>query len=129
MRVKSLWPKNEGIVVVPQYGRMGWERDADSEMRRTRAGPTRDLSGQERLEGHQSITEENKAFANRIRVFVAGMPTLDTERHQIKRDLTQRFSQQVEQTHGTVVETSPQLSNMQTKAAEQPAPRGHDIER
>jgi type IV secretory pathway VirD2 relaxase len=109
--------------------RMGWERDADSEMRRTRAGDSRHLSGQERLEGYQSITEENKAFANRIRVFVADMPTLDTERHQIKRDLTQRFSQQVEQTHGTVVETSPQLSNVQTKAAEQPAPRGHDIER
>jgi type IV secretory pathway VirD2 relaxase len=109
--------------------RMGRERGTDSEMRRTRTGVTLDLSGQERLEGYQNITEENKTFANRIRVFVANMPTLDTERHQIKRDLTQRFSQQVEQTHGTVVETAPQLSNMQTKAAEQPAPRGHDIER
>jgi type IV secretory pathway VirD2 relaxase len=109
--------------------RMERERDAHSEMRRTRVGPTRDLSGQERLEGYQSITEENKAFANCIRVFVAAMPTLDTERHQIKRDLTQRFSQQIEQTHGTVVEISPQISNGQTKSAEQPAPRGHDIER
>ena len=109
--------------------RMGWERDADSEMRRTQTGLTRDLSGQERLEGYQSITEENKAFANRIRVFVENMPTLDTERHQIKRDLTQRFSQQVEQTYGTVVEISPQINNVQTKGAEHPAPRGRDIER
>ena len=109
--------------------RMGRERDAHSEMRRTRTGDSRVTSGQERLEGYQSITEENKAFANRIRVFVAGMPTLDTERHQIKRDLTQRFSQQVEQTHGTVVETSPQLSNVQTKGTEHSAPRGRDIER
>jgi hypothetical protein len=109
--------------------RMGRERAADSEMRWTQTGVTLDLSGQEQLAGYQSITEENKAFANRIRIFVANMPTLDTERHQIKRDLTQRFSQQVERHHGTVVETSPKLSNGQTKGAEQPAPRGHDIER
>ena len=109
--------------------RMGRERDADSEMRRTRTGDSRDLGVQERLKEYQSITEENKAFANRIRVFVAGMPTLDTERHQIKRDLTQRFSKQVEQHHGTVVKTLPQISNEQTKGAKQPAPRGGDIER
>jgi type IV secretory pathway VirD2 relaxase len=109
--------------------RMGRKRDADSEMRRTRAGVTLNLSGQERLEGYQNITEVNKTFANRIRVFVANMPTLDTERHQIKRDLTQRFSQQVEQTHGTVVEISPQINNVQTKGAEHPAHRGRDIER
>jgi hypothetical protein len=109
--------------------RMGWERDADSEMRRTRTGLTRDLSGQERLEGYQSNTEENKAFANRIRVFVANMPTLDTERHLIKRDLTQRFNKQIERPHDTVVETSPQIKNGQTKGSEQPVPRGHDIER
>ncbi|MFA5924430.1 MAG: hypothetical protein WC856_24600 [Methylococcaceae bacterium] len=109
--------------------RMERERDADSEMRRTRTGDSHVTSGQERLTGYQSITEENKAFANRIRVFVANMPTLDTERHQIKRDLKQRFSQHIERPHGTVVETSPQLSNGQTKGAEHPAPRGHDIER
>jgi type IV secretory pathway VirD2 relaxase len=109
--------------------RMGRERDADSEMRRTRTGLTNNLSGQERLEGYQSITEENKAFADRIRVFVAAMPTLDTERHQLKRDLTKRFSQQVEKTHSTVVEISPQINNVQTIGAEHPAPRGRDIER
>lgn len=109
--------------------RMGRERDTNSEMRRTRAGVTLDLSGQERLAGYQSISEENKAFANRIRVFVANMPTLDTERHQIKQDLTQRFSQQIERPHGTAVEISPQLSNGQTKGAEQPTPKGGDIER
>jgi len=73
---------------------------------RPRTGDFRAHGGAERLDGHQSLADENKALASRIRDFVGAMPTIDTERHQIKRDLAQRFSRQAENIH----DTNPQLA-------------------
>ena len=39
---------------------------------------------------------DDGALAKRIRAFVAGMPALETERHQIKRDLMRSFGTEVE---------------------------------
>jgi len=49
--------------------------------------------------GSKTLVKENKSLAGRIRAFVSAMPSVETEFHQIKRDLVQRFSQQTEQEH------------------------------
>lgn len=103
--------------------RVGRERAADSEMRRARAGDPRALGGAERLKGYQGTPGDNKALAARIRGFVAAMPTIDTERHQIKRDLAQKFTMQAENIHGTTVEITQQPSAGQNNGAEQAAPK------
>lgn len=112
--------------------RMGRERTADSEMRRARAGDSRALGGQERLRDYQGTAEENKVLAARIRGFVEAMPSIDTERHQIKRDLAQKFTKQAEKSHGLAVQPpAPQPSVGGKNGAEQAAPKqgGKDVER
>ena len=111
------------------FDRLGRERTTNTEMRWTRIGATRDLSNQERLKDYQSITEENKVLAGRIRDFVAGMPTLETERHEIKQELTQRFSKQAELLNPANIESPPQLSNEKTKGVDQSKSKVRDIER
>ena len=104
--------------------RVGRERAADSEMRRPRTGDSRAHGGAERLDGHQSLADENKALAGRIRAFVGAMPTIDTERHQIKRDLAQRFSRQAEKIHDTSPQpTAPVPSAGQKNGAVEAAPK------
>ncbi|MDR2031378.1 MAG: relaxase/mobilization nuclease domain-containing protein [Azoarcus sp.] len=76
--------------------RMGRRAAADPEMRRARDGDARAFGDGERLGGQRSVAEENQALASRIRAFVEAMPPLDTERHQIKRDLMRRFGQKVQ---------------------------------
>lgn len=112
--------------------RVGRERAADSEMRRPRTGDSRAHGGAERLAGHQTLADENKALAGRIRAFVGAMPTIDTERHQIKRDLAQRFSKQAEKIHDSSPQpAAPVPSAGQKNGAEQAAPKqgGKDAER
>lgn len=112
--------------------RVGRERTADSEMRRPRTGDSRAHGGAERLDGHRSPADENKALAGRIRAFVGAMPTFDTERHQIKRDLAQRFSKQAEKIHDSSLQpAAPGPSAGQKNGAEPAAPKqgGKDAER
>lgn len=71
--------------------RVRWERAAHSEMRWTRTGDSRARPDRRDLGDEARGIAEGKALAGRIRAFVAAMPTLDTERHHLKRDLAQRF--------------------------------------
>lgn len=59
------------------------------------------------------------------------MPTIETERHQIKKDLAQRFTKQPEKIHDQGRQTAPEPSAEQKKGAEQAAPKrgGKDVER
>ena len=111
--------------------RMGRNGASDSEVRRARAGDTRALGGARRLAGYQATTEENKALAGRIRAFVETMPTIDTERHQIKRDLAKRFIKQPEKLHDEGRQTAPAPNADQKKGADHTAPKqgGKDVER
>jgi len=112
--------------------RMGRERAADSEMRRPRAGDPRALGSEGRVGGYQGTAKENKALAARIRGFVEAMPTLDSERHRIKQDLTQKFTKQAETIRGPGEQLSaPAPSAGPKNGAEQAAPmRGDkDVER
>lgn len=79
--------------------RVGRDRRPDSEMRRAGIGANRANGGTKRVEGYQPTAEQNKALAASIRGFVEAMPSIDTERHQIKRDLAQTFTRQVERIH------------------------------
>lgn len=100
-------------------------------MRRARTGDSRALAGGKRLEGYQATAEENKALAGRIRAFVEAMPTIDTERHQIKRDLVQRFTKQAEKIHDQGRQAAPEPSAEQKNGADRTAPKqgGKDVER
>lgn len=109
----------------------GWNRAADSEMRRARIGASRPRGGAGQLKDYQNTAEENKALADRIRAFVAAMPTANTEREQIKQDLLQKFTKQAEQTKGSAPIVVAQPAAEKRKGAEQTAPKskGKDIER
>jgi hypothetical protein len=111
--------------------RLGRDGTADSEMRRARTGDYRALAGRERLEGYQATAKENKALAGRIRGFVEAMPSIDTERHQIKKDLAQRFSKQAEQIHDQGPQVASESSARQKNGADRAAPKqgGRDVER
>lgn len=111
--------------------RLGRDGSADPEMRRARTGDSRALAGGKRLEGYQATADENKALAGRIRAFVEAMPTIDTERHQIKRDLAQRFTKQAEKIHDQGRQAAPEPSAEQKNGADRTAPKqgGKDVER
>jgi len=72
---------------------LGSWRGADSEMRRPGAGNS-DAPGIEKQLKDQDTPIDDKSLAASIRGFVAGMPSLETERHQIKAELIQRFTKQ-----------------------------------
>ena len=59
------------------------------------------------------------------------MPTIDTERHQIKRDLAKRFIKQPEKLHDEGRQTAPAPNADQKKGADHTAPKqgGKDVER
>ena len=83
-----------------------------------------------RLTFNQTLADENKALAGRIRAFVGAMPTIDTERHQIKRDLAQRFSKQVEKIHDSSPQPiAPMPGAGQSAVEAAPKQRGKDAER
>ena len=101
-------------------------------MRRPRAGDPRALGSEGRVGGYQGTAKENKALAAGIRGFVESMPTLDTERHRIKGDLTQKFTKQTETIRGPgELLTAPAPSGGPKNGAEHAAPmRGDkDVER
>ncbi len=66
---------------------------ADSEMRRPGAGYS-NAPGREKQLKDQEPPIDDKSLAARIRGFVAGMPSLETERHQIKSEIIQKFTKQ-----------------------------------
>lgn len=111
--------------------RLGRDRSADSDLRRAGTGDSRALAGRERLEGYQAAATDDKALAGRIRAFVEAMPNLDTERHQIKKDLAQRFTRQAEQIHDQGAQVAPESSAQQENGADRAAPKqgGRDVER
>lgn len=111
--------------------RLGRDGAADSEMRRARTGASRALGGEKQLEGYQPTAEENKALAGRIRAFVEAMPTLDTERDQIKKDLARQFTKQAEKIHDQGRQVAPDPRAEQKKGADRAAPKqgGKDVER
>lgn len=76
--------------------RVGWQRATYSEMRRARAGYPGTFGGQGGLITYQGTMEENKALAANIRSFVYSMPSMDTERQCIKRDLVDKFTKPLE---------------------------------
>jgi len=59
------------------------------------------------------------------------MPTLDTERDQIKRDLARQFTKQAEKTHDQGRPIAPDVGAEQEKGADRAAPKqgGKDVER
>ncbi len=59
------------------------------------------------------------------------MPTIDTERHQIKRDLAQRFTKQPEKIHDESRQTALAPNAERKKGADRAAPKqgGKDVER
>jgi hypothetical protein len=59
------------------------------------------------------------------------MPSIDTERHQIKKDLAQRFSKQAEQIHDQGPQVASESSARQKNGADRAAPKqgGKDVER
>ncbi|MSS68089.1 nickase [Xylella fastidiosa subsp. multiplex] len=98
--------------------RMGRNGRPNSEMRRSGTsnnGVDRDAK---MLDVYKPI-EQNKVLAWRIRSFVEAMPSIETERHQIKRDLAQRFTKQAEKIH--------RKTNGQEKTG--PKRGGKDVER
>lgn len=101
VRVVHHEPASQMLLRQDAPDRMGREGRPDPEMRRTRAGDSRAQGGDERLDAHQGTAADNKALADRIRGFVAAMPTVETERQQIKRELAQKFTKhvQVEKIH------------------------------
>ncbi|KWF77593.1 hypothetical protein WL93_26645 [Burkholderia diffusa] len=64
---------------------------ADHDLRRARAGDYGDARGAERVNRDQADTVDDKTLAARIRGFVEGMPSIDTQRHETKRKLLDRF--------------------------------------
>lgn len=77
------------------YHRVGTRRTPDYDVRRARTGASGTPSGTRRL----SIEEqrlEDKSLAHSIRRFVAQMPSIDTERHEIKKQRVQQLTKQKE---------------------------------
>lgn len=103
--------------------RLGRAGEADSQMRRARTGDCLAGAGQERpVDDERGPALENKALAQRIRAFVQDMPGIDTERHQIKRDLAQRFTRQAHQARDSGREATPQPGSGQKNGPDQAAP-------
>ncbi|WP_278279063.1 hypothetical protein [Xylella fastidiosa] len=99
--------------------RMGRNGRPNSEMRRSGTSNNGvDRDAKMLLDVYKPI-EQNKVLAWRIRSFVEAMPSIETERHQIKRDLAQRFTKQAEKIH------------RKTNGQEQTGPKrgGKDVER
>lgn len=78
---------------------------------------------------YQGTAAENKALADRIRGFVAAMPSIDTERQQIKRELAEKFTKHVEKILPPAL--PPSAQERQKNGADQAAPKGggKDVQR
>lgn len=108
--------------------RLGWERTANSEMRRTRISDPRPF----RIKGvmtYQATIGENKALAEKIRSFVGSMPSIDTERQQIKRDLIVKFSKPLDHARNIGNEATPPQNISQKNNLEQTITKNKDFER
>lgn len=64
----------------------------------------------------RSPASEDQAFARRIKSFVAAMPKVDTERHELRRMLLERFACQREEHQGTSAD--PSMANQRGKSVE-----------
>lgn len=110
--------------------RLGRQGRPDPEMRRPRAGDIGATGGAKRLTDYEGTAAENKVLADRIRDFVAAMPSIETERQQIKRELAGKFTKHVEKTPTPALPPSAQERG-QKNGADQAAPKGggKDVQR
>lgn len=108
--------------------RMGWQGNADPEMRWSRVSDTRTLGAEERLAGRLPPSAENKVVAANIRTFVASMPAPTTERQEIKERLAERFTRAPDAAKSTGL---PAPAVEQQKSADNAAPsvKPRDVER
>ena len=74
--------------------RVGWHGRTDIDLRRPGVGNSRAAGAAASLTSGSSIAEDDIALAGRIRAFVVAMPRIDTERHQFKKELIDKFSLQ-----------------------------------
>ena len=121
--------KSEMLLQSDAPDRMGREGSPDSEMRRARTGDIGATGSAKRVTDYQGTAAENKALADRIRGFVAAMPSIDTERQQIKRELAEKFTKHVEKILPPAL--PPSAQERQKNGADQAAPKGggKDVQR
>lgn len=107
--------------------RMGRQGRADSEMRRAGTGDFGATGRVKRVTDYEGTAADNKALAGRIRGFVEAMPSIDTERQQIKRELAGKFTKRVDK--GLAPASVPEQG--QKNGADQAAPKGgeKDVQR
>lgn len=115
--------KAEMLLQPDASDRLGRQGRPDPEMRRPRAGDIGATGGAKRLTDYEGTAEENKALADRIRDFVAAMPSIETERQQIKRELAEKFTKHVEKTPTPALPPSAP-GRGQKNGADQAAPKG-----
>jgi hypothetical protein len=72
---------------------------ADHDLRRTRAGDYGNAGAAKQIGRDQATIIDDKALAERIRGFVAGMPGIDTQRYEIRRKLLERFGHAPARSH------------------------------
>jgi len=111
--------------------RLGRQGRPDPEMRRPRAGDIGATGGAKRLTDYEGTAAENKALADRIRDFVAAMPSIETERQQIKRELAEKFTKRLEKTPTPALPLSAPEHGIQKNGADKAAPKGggKDVQR
>lgn len=105
--------------------RVGRHGGADIDVRRTGTGTSGAPGAVRSLASQSSIAEDNKTLAARIRKFVAGMPSIDTERHQLKKELLEKFSLQPQKQQARQAEAAQKTG----LPARPQAPRQDDQER
>jgi type IV secretory pathway VirD2 relaxase len=81
------------------------------------------------LTAADALEGEDKALASRIRAFVGAMPTLDTERQETKRNMTQRFTKQAEKKIHSQKPAAPKQPEKENNAKEARQREGKDVER
>ncbi len=102
-------------------GRLAEVGDTDTGVRRAGAGHPGHARGRERVAGSPS---DGKTLAGRIKAFVAAMPKIDTERHEIKRALQGQYARQPVLGNPPALATvAPPVSQEQKKGADRAAPK------
>lgn len=103
---------------------VGGQRSSDHGMRRPGISTSSAPGGAGRLAGYVGAEVDNKELAGRIRSFVGAMPTMATERQQIKMDLTARMIAEANLTARTSAGIGAKPQNtMQPKAMTVPMPQ------
>lgn len=109
------------------FDRMGAKRAADPEVRRQGASPAGAHTSRRVIGEYQRTADENKTLAARIRGFVDAMPSMETERERLKKQLAQQFAKPAEQKK--IADLQPDRSQQQSITPVTPKPAHKDIER